>query len=98
MNARTKEVEGNRVGLHLVSSMGAKHGVRSGRWTRIKRTLGRMGLLMVSPVASFRWARARRNASCRQRQGVPGKAAGNGKSRRMNGLEECAYDGFVMGY
>jgi hypothetical protein len=97
MNARTKKVEGNHVGLHVISCRGESHGVQPGRWTRIKRTLGRIGLLMVSPVASFRWARAKRNARYRQ-QGIPGIATGRAKPRRVSGLAECANDGIVMGY
>ena len=60
MNARMKSVD---AGLLVIVS---KQACKQGKWTRVWRALGRIGLLLGSPIASFRWARAKRKAKVRK--------------------------------
>jgi hypothetical protein len=66
MNARMKTVGPCNTGLVVISPGMARGGSQPGRWIRFRRALGRMGLLLGSPVASYRWARATRKAIARK--------------------------------
>jgi hypothetical protein len=66
MNARMKTVARFHAGLRAISSEKARRGLQSGWLIRLRRALGRMGLLLGSPVASYRWARATRKAIARR--------------------------------
>ena len=68
MNARIKSVEQPGAGLLIVVSYKACSGLQQGRWTRIRRALGRIRLLLGAPIASFRWAKAKRRASSRKNE------------------------------
>jgi len=92
MSARIKRIERNRVGLFLIAGSEASKGPQAGKWTRFRRSLGRIGLLGRSPIASILWARAKRKAGAGK-----GHANAAAKPQRARGLAECANDGIVMG-
>jgi hypothetical protein len=94
MNARMKAVIRFNGGLLVISPDKACGGLQRGRWTRFQRTLERIRLLLGSPVASFRWARAKRRVESRKkRMNTP-----ENKGRRSNCLVDCVSDGIVPGY
>src|SRR5215467_10869053 len=66
MKAGTRTVGRFKAGLRVVSSDTVRGELRPGWWVRLRRALGRMGLLLVSPIVSFRWARAKRKAISRK--------------------------------
>jgi hypothetical protein len=96
MNARTKLVALEPAALVIVSAEAAGGGGRSQteRWTLLQKRLKRMLLILRSPIASFRWARAKHKALGKQKQnGVSGW-----QGRRSNSLAKCEQDGIVMGF
>jgi hypothetical protein len=68
--------------------------LRSGRWARFQRGLKRAMLLLKSPIASFRWARAKRRAAASKRPAP----SSDWQGRRSNSFAECEQDGIVMGF
>ena len=71
MNAQMKTSGRPGVSLFVIAPAPGqdRRGLREGTWIRLQRTLGRLTLLMSSPIASFRWARAKRRAAA-QRNGT----------------------------
>jgi hypothetical protein len=53
-----------------------------------------MLLLLRSPIASFRWARAKCQAVANKKQ----NGISNWQARRTNSFAECERDGIVMGF
>ena len=94
MNARMKKEIVRPYGGPFVISAGKAHeDLRQGGWTRFQRTLERIRLLLSSPIASFRWARAKRRS-------ISGKK-GTGTSERKGCCSIFAdyeRDGIVMGF
>lgn len=68
MNARMKTSGRPGVSLFVIASAPDqdRRGLPEGTWIRLQRALGRLTLLMSSPIASFRWARAKRRAAARR--------------------------------
>jgi len=62
MNARMKTSGRPGVSPFVITPDQACRALPQGTWTRLQRALGRLVLLMGSPIASFRWARAKRRA------------------------------------
>jgi hypothetical protein len=96
MNARMKLVARERAGLVVVCAdmAGADGRLQAGKWVRLQNGLKRMLLLLHSPIASFRWARAKRKAVARKKQ----DSVSNWQGRRTNSFAECERDGIVMGF
>ena len=90
MNARMNKAKRCQANLYLVSPE-VISGLQAGRWIKFQRDLERIRLLLGSPIASLRWAIAKRRANA-------GKNAMNGKRRRSSSLAECEQDGIVMGF
>ena len=76
--------------LYLISTE-VNGGLQAGRWIKFRRALERIRSLLGSPIASLRWAIAKRRVNA-------GKKAMNGKCRRSSSLVECEQDGIVMGF
>jgi len=96
MNARMKLKVPERAGLFVVSAdaAGADGRLPVGRWASLQNGLNRLLLLLQSPIASFRWAWAKRKAVAGKKQnGVP-----DWQGRRSNSFAECEQDGIVMGF
>jgi hypothetical protein len=95
MNARTKLVAREPAALFAVSAEAAGDGrSRAAKWTQLRKKLKRMLLILRSPIASFRWARAKHKALAKVNQnGVSGW-----QGRRSNSFAECERDGIVMGF
>lgn len=94
MNARMRRIERAYLGPVVIAGNGAGGRLRSGRWTRFLRALERTRLLLRSPIASLRWARAKRRTAASQRQAQ----TSNWQGRRSNSFAECEKDGIVMGF
>jgi hypothetical protein len=94
MNALTKAEIRCKGGLLVISPDKDCEGLKRGRWARFQRTLGRIRLLLRSPVASLRWTRAKRRVESRKK----GMSTPENKGRRSNSLMECVMDGIVPGY
>ena len=69
MNARMKTSGRLGVSLFVIAPDQDRRGVPQGTRLRLQRALGRLRLLMSSPIASFRWARAKRRVTA-QRNGT----------------------------
>jgi hypothetical protein len=96
MNARTKLVAREPAALFVVSAKaaGGRGCSQTERWTLLQKKLKRMLLILRSPIASFRWARAKQKAAAKLKQnGIP-----DWQGRRSNSLAECEQDGIVMGF
>ena len=96
MNARAKLVAQEPAALFVVSAEAAGGSGRSQieKWTLLQKKLKRMLLILRSPVASFRWARAKHKALAKLKQnGVSGW-----QGRRSNSFAECERDGILMGF
>ena len=96
MSARTKLVAREPAALFVVSAKAADgHGrSQTERWTLLQKKLNRMLLILRSPIASFRWARAKQKALTKLKQnGIP-----DWQGRRSNSFAECEQDGIVMGF
>jgi len=96
MSARIKLVAREPAALFVVSAKAA--GDRgcspTERWTLLQNKLNRMLLILRSPIASFRWARAKHKAAAKLKQnGIP-----DWQGRRSNSFAECEQDGIVMGF
>jgi hypothetical protein len=91
MNARMKLIARERAGLFFVFRKGAGGNLQSGRWQRLRKKVQRMLLLLRSPIASLRWARAKSQALTRKKQNT-------WQSRRSNNFAECERDGIIMGF
>lgn len=96
MNARMKLIARERAGLFVVSAdvAGADGRLQVGKWASLQNGLKRVLLLLQSPIASFRWAWAKREAVARKKQ----DSASNWQGRRANSFAECEQDGIVMGF
>jgi hypothetical protein len=64
------------------------------KWILLQNRLKQMLLLLRSPIASFRWARAKHKALARLKQ----NAGFDWQGRRSNSFAECERDGIVMGF
>ena len=53
-----------------------------------------MLLILRSPIASFRWARAKHKALAKLKQ----NGISDWQGRRSNSFAECEQDGIVMGF
>ncbi len=96
MNARMKLIAHERAGLFVVSAdvAGADGRLQVGKWASLQNGLKRMLLLLRSPIASVRWARAKRQAVASKKQ----NGLSNWQGRRTNSFAECERDGIVMGF
>ena len=96
MNARMKLIARERAGLFVVSVdvAGADGSLQTGKWANLQNGLKRMLLLLRSPIASFRWAWAKRQAVSRKKH----NGISNWQARRTNSFAECERDGIVMGF
>jgi hypothetical protein len=96
MNARMKLIAQERAGLFVVSAdvAGADGRLQVKKRASLQNGLKRMLLLLRSPIASLRWARARREALASKKQ----KSGSNWQGRRTNSFAECERDGIVMGF
>jgi hypothetical protein len=93
MNARTKLVAREPAALFVASAEAAGGRSQTEKWTFLQKKLKRMLLILRSPIASFRWARAKHKALAKLKQnGVSGW-----QGRRSNSFAECERDGIVMG-
>jgi hypothetical protein len=90
MNARMNKAEYCQTNLYLISPE-VIGGLQAGTWIKFQRALERVLLLLGSPIASLRWAVAKRRVRA-------GKKAMNGKCHRSSSLAECERDGIVMGF
>jgi hypothetical protein len=91
MNARMRLIARERAGLFFVFRKGVDGNLQSGRWQRLRKKVQRMLLLLRSPIASLRWARAKSQALTRKKQNT-------WQSRRSNNFAECERDGIIMGF
>ena len=94
MDARMRRVERPSADLLVVASDAGGGCLPLRRWARFQRALERTRLLLGSPIASLRWARAKRRAAARKKSAPASKWQG----RRKNSLAECEQDGIVMGF
>ena len=90
MNARMNKAEHCQANLYLILPE-VIGDLQVGRSIKFRRALERIRLLLGSPIASLRWAIAKRRVKA-------GKKAMNGKRRRSSSLAECERDGIVMGF
>jgi len=90
MNARMNKAEHCQASLYLISPE-MIGGLQAGRWIKFCRALERIRLLLGSPIASLRWAIAKRRVNA-------GRKATKGKRRCSSSLAECEQDGIVMGF
>jgi hypothetical protein len=97
MNARTKLVAREPAALFVVSAeaAGDRGCSQTGKWASLQKKLKRMLLILRSPIASFRWARARHKALAKLKQNA---AAFDWQGRRSNSFAECERDGILMGF
>jgi len=93
MNARMKLIARERATRFVVSAgvAGADGRLQSGKWARLQNRVKRMLLLLQSPIASFRWARAKSQVLARKNQD-------NWQGRRSNTFAEYERDGIIMGF
>jgi hypothetical protein len=96
MNARMKLIAREPSGLFVVSAhvAGADGCLQVGKWASLQNGLKRMLLLLRSPIASVRWAWAKRDAVASKKQ----NSVSNWQGRRSNSFAECERDGIVMGF
>lgn len=95
MNARTKLLARERAALFVVSAEMAGGGCsQTGKWALLQKKLNRMPLILRSPTASFRWARAKHKALAKLTQ----NGVSDWQGRRSNSFAECERDGIVMGF
>jgi hypothetical protein len=94
MNARMKLMARERASRFVVSAdvAGADGLLQAGKWARLQNRLKRMLLLLQSPIASFRWARAKRKALAPKHDSRYAWL-----SPWTNSFAECERDGIVMG-
>jgi hypothetical protein len=94
MNARMKLIAREHAGLFVVSAdaAGADRSLQAGKWARVQNGLKRMLLLLQSPIASLKWARAKRKALTPKQD-----SSYAWQGRRSNSFAECERDGIVMG-
>lgn len=94
MNARMKLIARERASRFVVcADVAGGEGRLPGKWARLQNRLKRMLLLLQSPIASFRWAQAKRKAAARKKQNsVP-----NWLGPWTNSFAECERDGIVIG-
>jgi hypothetical protein len=93
MNARIRIV--TRISVcPLVVSPAKENGLQAGKWERFQKTLGRIRLLSGSPIASLRWAIAKRRAETKKKQ----KNGSNWLRRHCNNFAQYEQDGIVMGF
>lgn len=94
MNARMKLIAQERAGLFVVCAevAGADGSLQAGKWARLQNGLKRMLLLLQSPIASFKWARAKHKALAPKQD-----SSYDWQGRRSNSFAECERDGIVMG-
>lgn len=90
MNARIKLVARGCAALFVVSAESAGGRGRS----RAKKKIKRMLLILRSPLASFRWARAKHKALAKLNQ----NDVFDWQGRRSNSFAECERDGILMGF
>jgi hypothetical protein len=96
MNARMKLLTRERAASFVVfaEAAGGRGCSQAGKWTSLQKKLKRMLLLLRSPIASFRWARAKHKAAAKLKQnGIP-----DWQGRRSNSFAECERDGILMGF
>ena len=89
MNARIRIVTRISVYPFVVSPIDTSS-MGFGNWRKFQRTLGRMRLLLGSPIASFRWAMAKRWAASRKKK--------TNQSSRVSNFAQYERDGIVMGF
>jgi hypothetical protein len=96
MNARMKLVTRQHAALFVISveAAGGDGDSQAGKWTWLQKKLKRMLLLLRSPIASFRWARAKHKARVKLKQ----NAVPAWQGRRSNSFAECERDGILMGF
>jgi len=94
MNARMKKVVRPYGGPFVISAGKAHEDLQQGGWTRFQRTLERIRLLLSSPIASFRWARAKRKSAA----GKKGTGTSERKGRWFSTFADYERDGIVMGF
>lgn len=90
MNARIRIAR--RVCVPTVVDSGTCSGLPQGKWRRFQRAVGRITLLLGSPIASFRWAMAKRRAIARKN----GNTSDGQKS--LSNFAQYERDGIVMGF
>lgn|SRR5581483_749793 len=94
MNARMKKAVRSYSGPFVISAGKTHEDLQQGEWIRFQRTLERIRLLLSSPIASFRWARAKRRSAAGKK--------GTGTSERKRGwcstFADYERDGIVMGF
>jgi len=96
MSARTKLVAREPAALFVVSAKaaGGRGCSQTEKGIFLQEKLKRMLLILRSPIASFRWARAKQKALTKLKQnGIP-----DWQGRRSNSFAECEQDGIVMGF
>src|SRR5215469_13983749 len=93
MNARMKKAVRPYGGPFVISAR-KPEGLQQGGWTRFQRTLERIRLLLSSPIASFRWARAKRKSAA----GKKGTGTSERKGRWFSTFADYERDGIVMGF
>ena len=94
MNARMKLIARERASRFVVCAdvAGAERHLQAGKWARLQNGLKRMLLLLQSPIASFKWARAKHKAlALKQGRSCAWLAPWT------NSFAECERDGIVMG-
>lgn len=93
MNARMNRVERPNTGLFVIACNNAGGSLPLGRWARLQRTLERARLLLGSPIASFRWAMAKKRLAKKTPAGTL-----DWQGRRSKNFAQCEQDGIVMGF
>lgn len=93
MNARMKKVVRPHGGPFVISAGKSREDLQQGGRIRFQRTLERIRLLLSSPIASFRWAIAkRRSAAGKKGTGLPARKGW------CSTFADYERDGIVMGY
>jgi hypothetical protein len=94
MNARMKLIARERASLFVVpvDVAGSDGSLQTGKWARVQNGLKRMLLLLQSPIASLKWARAKRKALTPKQD-----SSYDWQGRRSNSFAECERDGIIMG-
>jgi hypothetical protein len=91
MNARMKLIARKRTDLSFVSCEGVGANLPAGRRPKLRKKMERMLLLLRSPIASLRWARAKSQALAKKKQD-------RWQSRWRNSFAQCEQDGIIMGF
>ena len=94
MNARMKLIARERAGRFVVCSdlSGADARLQERKWARLQNRLKRMLLLLRSPLASLKWARAKRKALAPKQV-----SSYSWLCPWTNSFAECERDGIVIG-